>query len=85
MRYVGLVTTGPDLNTSLPAQWADLTAWREGSTIRVDQRGQARMLRITYYDITPNHFSWKADVSTDGGQTWRKEQIRIEATRVAGS
>lgn len=81
MRYVGLVASGPDGTPRFPAQWAELTAWREGATVRVDQRGRQASLRITYYDITADHFSWKADVSTDGGHTWKPEQIRIEARR----
>lgn len=81
MRYVGLIVVTPDGATTQPAQWAELTAWREGNTMRVDQRGRSRMLRITYYNISRNRFSWKADVSTDGGQTWVRDQIRIEATR----
>jgi len=81
MRYVALVITGPDGSVRLPAQWAEITAWRDGNTMRVDQRGGGRRLRITYYDISPKHFSWKADVSTDDGATWRQNQIRIEATR----
>jgi hypothetical protein len=51
--------------------------------IRIDQRGSESLLRITYSDIGRDHFRWKADVSNDGGKTWRPDQIRIEATRVA--
>jgi len=31
--------------------------------------------------IQPNHFSWAADLSTDGGATWVRDYLRIEATR----
>ena len=81
MRYVGVISPRPD-GTALPvAQWAVISAWRDGDTIRADQHGERSDLRITYYDISRNHFSWKADVSTDGGATWHKDQIKIEATR----
>ena len=63
------------------ANWAELAAWREGSTIRVDQKGGSFWLRITYSDIAKDHFHWKADVSSDGGKTWTADQIRIEARR----
>jgi hypothetical protein len=67
------------------ANWAELTAWREGSTIRVDQKGGEFWLRITYHDIAKDSFRWKADVSNDGGKTWQAEQIRIEAKRAASA
>ena len=79
MRYVGL--TGPGEGERRVATWAELTAWREGSTIRVDQRAGENLLRITYSDIAKDSFRWKADVSNDGGKTWKSEQIRIEAKR----
>ncbi|MGH2608645.1 MAG: hypothetical protein ACRDHF_06095 [Tepidiformaceae bacterium] len=82
MRYVGLSLIGEDGVVRHPAHWAELSAWREGSRLRVDQRRGRVLLRITYYDMSEDHFRWQADVSTDGGKTWTKEQIRIEATRV---
>ena len=85
MRYVGLLTPGNDGIPHKTAQWAELTAWREGSTIRVDQMGGEYLLRIIYSDIAKDHFRWKADISTDGGKTWKADQIRIEAKRAAGS
>ena len=84
MRYVGVIAPGPDGRTPQhTANWSDLTAWREGSQIRVDQEGSSSMLRITYYDIRKDRFSWKADLSTDGGQTWSRDHIRIEARRAS--
>lgn len=38
--------------------------------------------RIRYYDIQPDRFSWRADVSHDGGKTWTKDHLRIEARRI---
>ncbi|MBV9443403.1 MAG: hypothetical protein JO217_11970, partial [Acidobacteriaceae bacterium] len=43
--------------------------------------GKQITLRVRYYNIQPDHFSWSADRSTDGGQTWTKDFQRIEANR----
>jgi tetratricopeptide (TPR) repeat protein len=83
MRFVGLTIPGPGEGERRVAQWAELAAWREGSTIRVDQKHGDFCLRITYFDIAKERFRWKADVSNDGGKTWTAEQIRIEAKRAA--
>lgn len=86
-RYVQLILPGDEGPQQL-AQWAEFTAWPEGGgspTLRVDQHGSRSSLRITYYDIAKDHFNWKADVSTDGGKTWKADQIRIEARRSADS
>jgi tetratricopeptide (TPR) repeat protein len=81
-RYVQLILPGAEGPQQL-AQWAEFTAWREGSTLRVDQHGSRSSLRITYYDIAKDHLRWKADVSTDAGKTWKTDQIRIQATRAS--
>ena len=83
MRYVGLMIPGPGEGERRVANWAELAAWREGSTIRVDQKAAAFWLRITYYDIAKDRFRWKAEVSNDGGKTWTADQIRIEAKRAS--
>jgi hypothetical protein len=44
--------------------------------------GKPTILRIRYYDIQPDRFSWSADRSTDGGRTWVKDVQRIEARRI---
>lgn len=82
-RYVQLILPGEEPQRL--AGWASFTAWPEGKTLRVDQHSDRSSLRITYYDIAKDRFRWKADVSTDGGKTWRPEAIRIEATRAADS
>ena len=46
-----------------------------------DNPGTGTKLRIHYYNITPNHFQWRADGSRDGGKTWVRDVILIEATR----
>jgi hypothetical protein len=81
-RYVQLILPGDEGPQQL-AQWAEFTAWPEGSTLRVDQKSSRGSLRITYYDIAKDHFRWKADVSTDSGKTWKADQIRIEARRAS--
>jgi hypothetical protein len=57
-----------------------------GGEMRIEQTfgvaaGQPSRWRIRYYDIRPDHFSWAADRSTDGGQTWVKDFQVLEARR----
>jgi hypothetical protein len=64
------------------SRWHEGEGWREGADMRLDQRMPGGgMLRIRYYDITPSHFDWKADYSSDSGKTWTTDFIRIEAKR----
>jgi len=63
------------------------TGERVGSEMRIEQRfgvsgGKPTTLRIRYYNITPDSFSWNADQSTDGGKTWTKDFQQIEAKRI---
>ena len=44
--------------------------------------GNTSTLRIRYYNIQPDRFSWTADRSTDAGKTWSKEDQKIEAHRI---
>ncbi len=44
--------------------------------------GNPSVLRIRYYNIQPDRFSWAADRSTDGGKTWVTDFLRIEARRI---
>jgi hypothetical protein len=39
-------------------------------------------MRIRYYNIQPDRFSWAADRSTDGGKTWVKNFQTIETRRM---
>ena len=63
------------------------TGRREGGEVHITQEfgtgtNHAAMMRIRYYNIGADHFSWTADRSTDGGKTWTKDFQQIEAKRV---
>ncbi|MBI4910056.1 MAG: hypothetical protein HY820_40935 [Acidobacteria bacterium] len=63
------------------------TAQRVGSEVHIEQKfgvatGTTSILRIRYYNIQPDRFSWTADRSMDGGKTWSKEDQKIEARRI---
>jgi len=63
------------------------TAQRAGQEMHIEQKfgvsgGSPTIMRIRYYNIQPNSFSWAADQSADNGKTWVKDQLRIEAKRV---
>ncbi|XWN37916.1 MAG: hypothetical protein ROO71_03090 [Balneola sp.] len=40
------------------------------------------IIRITFYEITEDGFSWKADLSNDNGNTWDVNKMTIKATRI---
>lgn len=63
------------------------TAQRVGSEMHLEQKfgvasGKPTILRIRYYNIQPDHFSWSAARSTDGGRTWIKDFQTIDARRI---
>ena len=63
------------------------TGRRAGAEVHIEQKfgatsEQPFVLRIRYFDIDPSRFSWSADRSNDGGQTWVKDDQHIEARRV---
>src|SRR5436190_23445172 len=63
------------------------TAQKVGGEMHIEQRfgvagGTPNTLQIRYYNIKPDSFSWAADRSDDGGKTWTKDAILIEAKRV---
>ena len=63
------------------------TAQRVGDEVHIEQKfgvatGNTSILRIRYYNIQPDRFSWTADRSMDGGKTWSKEDQKIEARRI---
>lgn len=57
------------------------TARREGNEVHIEQRFGSSIWRIRYYDIRDTEFSWAADRSLDGGTTWQREYMRLEARR----
>ena len=67
------------------------TARRVGSEMRIEQRfgvaagGTPAVLRVRYYDIRPDRFSWVADRSPDGGKTWLNAYQSIQARRIGAS
>ena len=63
------------------------TGRRVGDEMHIEQKfGVASdtpsVWRIRYYNIRPDAFSWAADRSTDGGKTWVKNHLTIEARRI---
>jgi hypothetical protein len=63
------------------------TAQRVGSEMHLEQRfgvggPSPSLLRIRYYNIQPDRFSWAGDRSTDDGRTWVTDWLRIEARRI---
>ena len=63
------------------------TAHRVGKEMHIEQTfgsmsPQPFRWRIRYYNIQPDRFSWTADRSPDGGKTWQKEYLQIEARRI---
>jgi hypothetical protein len=66
------------------------TAHRVGGEIELEQTfglmtDRPAMMRIRYYNIGPDGFSWTSDRSTDKGKTWVKDFQRIEARRIGPS
>ena len=64
--------------------WQPGISWSDGKDrfLVQDIPDQQAKVRIRYYAITPNHFQWRADGSIDGGKTWVRDLLLIEATRV---
>jgi hypothetical protein len=63
------------------------TARRVGAEVHIEQKfgvatGNPSAMRIRYYNIKPDSFSWAGDRSTDGGKTWEKNSLTIEAKRI---
>ena len=66
------------------------TGQRVGDEVHIEQKfgvaeGSPSILRIRYYNIQPDRFSWTADLSKDGGKTWSKDDQMIEARRIGPS
>jgi hypothetical protein len=64
-------------------KWHEGTGHREGNEMHLEQRGPSSILRIRYYNIGSDRFSWVGDMSFDGGKTWLEATLRIEARRAS--
>jgi hypothetical protein len=63
------------------------TGRKAGAEMRLEQRfgvaqGNPRALRIRYYNVQNDRFSWAADRSDDGGKSWTENFQTIEARRI---
>jgi hypothetical protein len=63
------------------------TARRVGAEMHLEQKfgvgtKEPFTLRIRYFNIQPDRFSWTAARSADGGKTWTEKFIQIEARRI---
>jgi len=65
--------------------WAPGVSWSDGRDRYVVQTygsgPNALITRIRYYQVTQDHFLWRADGSQDGGKTWIRDFWKIEANR----
>jgi hypothetical protein len=57
------------------------TAWKEGDDMRIDQKFGNSLWRIRYHAIRADRFSWRADISDDGGTTWKENMMTMEGRR----
>lgn len=63
------------------------TARRVGTEVHIEQKfsvasGKPAIMKIRYYNIEKDRFSWTGDRSTDGGKTWVTKHLQIEARRI---
>src|SRR3954447_21770011 len=63
------------------------TGQRANSEMHIEQKfgvanGSPSVMRIRYYNIQPDRFSWTADRSVDNGKTWVERFQQIEARRI---
>ena len=63
------------------------TGRKEGSEMHIDQKfmgpnGNFSILRIRYYNIAADSFSWAADRSSDDGKTWTKNFQTLDVKRI---
>jgi hypothetical protein len=63
------------------------TGRRVGEEVHIDQSfgvggPHPTRMRIRYYDIGPDHFSWNGDCSSDGGRTWVDGCLRLDVHRI---
>jgi glyoxylase-like metal-dependent hydrolase (beta-lactamase superfamily II) len=63
--------------------WAPGLCWSDASNRYVIQHYGSGTMRIRYFAITDSSFLWRADLTDDGGKTWRLDWWTMEAKRVA--
>ncbi len=73
---------GPRSSTWLMTGKFDENMELEGYFEGVDWQGRPIHQKIYFFNITENHFSWKADRSYDGGKTWIKKFTYTECDRI---
>ncbi|HEV7646207.1 MAG TPA: hypothetical protein VGO50_19895 [Pyrinomonadaceae bacterium] len=66
------------------------TAHLAGAEMHIEQKfgvmsDKPSILRVRYYNIKPDSFSWQGDRSVDGGKTWELNNLQIEAKRIGPS
>lgn len=66
------------------------TARKVGNEILADQNvgsedAHPSIWHVRYHDISASHFVWDADQSSDGGKTWDRDFMTIEAQRVGSA
>ena len=73
---------------ALSGTWLDLGTQKLGGVQITDSTiiykaefKPGELHRITFFDITKNHFSWSVDISKDGGSNWNEAVMIIQANR----
>lgn len=62
--------------------WLPGLAWGDAANRYLVQHRGAVISRIRYFNITPDSFLWRADVSDDGGRTWQLDSRMMQASRI---
>jgi hypothetical protein len=64
--------------------WQPGASWSDGANryLVQDNPDRKTTIRVRYYSITADHFLWRADGTRDGGKTWMRDVMLIEANRV---
>lgn len=79
-RWVG-VNIYPDFGAAMPR----VTAEKVGDTMQVsiptEGPNGSYINRETYYDIGPDSYRMKSEISTDGGKSWKRGQYEMVVTR----
>lgn len=62
--------------------WQPGLCWSDADNRYVVQHYGRTIMRIRYFDIRDDSFSWRADASGDGGRTWTLDVWTMTATRI---